>query len=690
MRIFVYEHITGGGLIASREAEQGPDFAALETEALAMLTAVVRDLQAAEGAEPTWLLDASLASQRPELIDLVVGTEAERTAEFDRLSAAAELTLLIAPETDGILVGLARRVERLGGRLASPSSAFIAWAADKQLVADTLRAAGVNSPHGIRLRPDDLWPKHFLAPAVLKPIDGCGSTDVRRMSETRQDARGESLRTWRLERFVPGQSASISLLRGPAGIFPLPACSQRLTDDGRFSYLGGKLPLSNDLDLRARKLALSAAAAMPEWTGYIGLDLVLGAADDGSEDFVIEVNPRLTTSYVGLSALAHADLARAMIDVVAGRTPTLAFRTEPHEFDTSGRVGIERPSIIALDIGGANLKASDGASFVRAKPFALWRHPEKLADELAALLADAGEFRSLAVTMTGELADCFRTKREGVAAILDAVAEAFPSLAEANEIRVFLTDGSFVEPEEAKTRWVETSASNWYATALFAARRFAEQSGVLIDIGSTTTDITAFLEEEPSAAGRTDSDRLISGELVYTGVVRSPICAVVQRLPLYGRLCGVAQELFATTRDAYLILDRLPEDKCHIETGDVDTADGRPATKEFALERLARMVCADRESFDLGDAKQAAIAVLEAQVRQISAAIDRVVQRLGRKPELFVVCGQGEFLAREVLKHRGWTGSIVSLADELSPEASTAGAAYAVAWLANQVRDEAS
>ena len=685
MRIFVYEHITGGGLIASRAGDEVGDLTSLRTEAKAMLSAVIADLRAAEGLEPTWLLDAEFAAEWPEFVDVVVASEAERDAAFDRFVAAADLTLLIAPETDGILAGLARRVEELGGRLASPSSAFIDWAADKQLVADTLRDAGINAPHGIRLGPDDRWPKHFLAPAVLKPIDGCGSTDLRRLSETRQDARGESPRTWRLERFVPGRPASIALLRGPAGIFPLPACSQRLTEDGRFTYLGGSLPLAADLDARARKLALTAAVAMPEWTGYIGLDLVLGAADDGSEDFVIDVNPRLTTSYVGISALAHANLARAMIDVVAGRTPTLAFRTEPHEFDASGRVGIVRPSIIALDIGGANLKASDGTSFVRTRPFALWRHPEKLAEELAALLADAGEFRSLAVTMTGELADCFRTKREGVGAILDAVVAAFPQLAEANEIRVFLTDGSFVEPEEAKTRWVETSASNWYATALFTAERFAEQSGVLIDIGSTTTDITAFLEGEPSAAGRTDSDRLISGELVYTGVVRSPICAVVQRLPLYGRLCGVAQELFATTRDAYLLLDRLPE-----EAADFDTADGRPTTKEFALERLARMVCADRESFDLGDAKQVAIAVLEAQVRQISAAVDRVVQRLGGKPDMFVVCGQGEFLAREVLKQRGWTGSIVSLADELSPEASTAGAAYAVAWLANQARDESS
>lgn len=682
MRIFVYEHIVGGGLIAARAAGTDETLGALVDEARAMLMAVVADLRAADGLKPSWLVDADLfdAAMAPYFTadDVTVSTEAERAAEFDRLAAACDFTLLIAPETDGILAGLAHRVVEVGGRLASPSTEFIAWAADKHQVCETLREAGINAPSGLKLGPDDRWPKHFLAPAVLKSIDGCGSTDIRRLSETRQDARGESRRIWRLERFVAGQAASVALLRGEAGIFPLPACSQRIKDDGRFEYLGGTIPLAEDFAARARKLALAAAAAMPDWTGYVGFDLVLGAGSDGSDDFVIEVNPRLTTSYIGLRAIAEKNLAQAMIDVVAGHTPQLAFRNEAMEFDTAGNVTRAGSRVMALDIGGANLKASDGAEFVRSRPFPLWRNPTQLATELAALLADAPTFPSLTVTMTGELADCFRTKQEGVATIVDAVVEAFPDHAAAGEIRVFLTDGSFALPDEAKQRWNAAAASNWLATAIFAAEQHAGQAGVLIDIGSTTTDVIPFTDGVPCGDGRTDSDRLTSGELVYTGVVRSPICAVVPRLPLHGRLCGVAQELFATTRDAYLLLDQLAEDAT-----DTSTADGRPATKEFALERLARMVCADRESFDLGDARQAAIAVLEAQVRLISAAVDRVVQRLGSEPELFVVCGQGEFLAREVLKQRRWSGEVVSLAAELGPAASIAGPAYALARLAN-------
>lgn len=682
MRIFVYEHITGGGLIEARATGTDDALGTLVDEARAMLLAVFADLRAADSLEPSWIVDAELfnAAMAPYFTshDVAVSTEAERAEEFDRLAASCDLTLLIAPETDGILAGLAQRVVAVGGRLASPSAEFIAWASNKHQVCETLREAGINAPSGLELGPDDRWPKHFLAPAVLKPIDGCGSTEVRRLSETRQDARGESRRTWRLERFVAGHAASLALLRGAAGIFPLPACSQRIKDDGRFEYLGGAVPLANDLDARARKLALAAAATIPEWTGYIGLDLVLGAAEDGSDDYVIEVNPRLTTSYVGLRAIAATNLAQAMVDVVAGRAPHLEFRSEAMEFDTSGNVVKAGSRVMALDIGGANLKASDGAEFVRSRPFPLWRNPTQLAAELGALLADAPTFPSLAVTMTGELADCFRTKQEGVATIVDAVVEAFPEHASAGEIRVFLTDGSFAMPEEAKLRWNAAAASNWLATAIFAAELFPGRAGVLIDIGSTTTDIIPFADGMPCGDGRTDSDRLTTGELVYTGVVRSPICAIVPRLPLHGRLCGVAQELFATTHDAYLLLEHLAEDPL-----DTSTADGRPATKEFALERLARMVCADRESFDLGDARQAALAVLEAQVRMISAAIDRVVQRLGDEPELFVVCGQGEFLARETLKQRRWSGEVVSLAAALGPAASLAGPAYALARLAN-------
>src|SRR5262249_27130143 len=142
----------------------------------------------------------------------------------------------------------------------------------------------------------------------------------------------------------------------------------------------------------------------------------------------------------------------------------------------------------------------------------------------------------------------------------------------------------------------------------FAGRFAPRGPALLIDIGSTTSDIIPLRDGVPVPQGLTDPERLATGELVYTGVQRSPICALIAEAPWRGATCGVAQELFATTWDAYLMLGDLPE-----EPGDEATADGRPATKACAHDRLARMICADRSLFDEQDAVAMSGAVRDAQ-----------------------------------------------------------------------------
>jgi probable H4MPT-linked C1 transfer pathway protein len=329
--------------------------------------------------------------------------------------------------------------------------------------------------------------------------------------------------------------------------------------------------------------------------------------------------------------------------------------------------------ILALDVGGANLKASDGAAYHASRYFPLWRNPQGLAEALRALIAEAPPSRTIVATMTGELADCFATKREGVAAIVEAVVAA----ADGREVQIYLTDGTFALPEDAKRRHLEAAASNWHATASLVARQIVPSAGVLVDVGSTTTDLIPMVGGRVAAAGRTDPERLATGELVYTGVVRSPICAVTPTLPWRGRVCGVAQELFATTLDAYLLLGLLPEDEA-----DRNTADGRPATRVAAHDRLARCLCADREMFDERDARVAAAVVQQAQIRRIAEAFTRVTQAMAEPPRTIVVAGQGEFLARAALRHAGWVGPIVSPADEFGPIASQVAPAFALARLA--------
>jgi len=327
-------------------------------------------------------------------------------------------------------------------------------------------------------------------------------------------------------------------------------------------------------------------------------------------------------------------------------------------------------NVIALDIGGANLKLADGKGFSASRCFPLWKEPARLAEILEALLAVSPNAEVLAVTMTGELADCFATKTEGVCAILDAVEQA----ASGREVLVYLCDGRLVEPQTARAEALLAGASNWHVLADYARRFCHGKPGFLIDIGSTTSDIVPVGQGGPLALGRTDPERLAAGELVYTGVERSPVCAVVRELSWQGKSCSVAQEVFATTLDAYLLLGELAED-----AEDFQTADGRSRTKKNAHGRLARTICADVTMFSHEEAKRAAEAIREAQLQQLLVAAKQVLGRMKSPPETIVISGQGEFLARRLVERMGKDISIVSLAEKIGPEISRSACAHALA-----------
>jgi predicted ATP-grasp superfamily ATP-dependent carboligase len=139
--------------------------------------------------------------------------------------------------------------------------------------------------------------------------------------------------------YTPGFAASVAFLAGGGQRFVLPAVEQRLSGDGRFRYLGGRLPLPENLDCRARRLAERAVECVEELYGWFGVDLVLGDAENGSDDAVIEINPRLTTSYLGLRRLARFNLAEMMLAVVTGSpTPPREWESEIIVFHADGRV----------------------------------------------------------------------------------------------------------------------------------------------------------------------------------------------------------------------------------------------------------------------------------------------------------------------------------------------------------------
>ena len=343
---------------------------------------------------------------------------------------------------------------------------------------------------------------------------------------------------------------------------------------------------------------------------------------------------------------------------------------------TSSLTSPDQLAILGWDIGGVNTKAArvvagagkQPAVTARCLPYELQRDPRALAANLVRLSRDLrGEERGPhAVTMTAELSQAFRTKREGVSFVLDALGEAFPE----EELRIYAVSGEFLTPAQARVRPLEVGASNWAATARLVGRFMPDC--ILVDIGTTSTDIIPIAAGEPEATGRTDPERLLSGELVYTGALRTPVEAVAHEVPLWGGRAGASADGFALIGDVHLWLGRLrPEDYT------VVSPDGRGATREFAGERLARVVCGDREMLDQATVDGIAAALAEAQLERVTSALMRVQARRS-SVDIAVVTGLGDFIAADAARRAGLR--VVALSEYLGDGARTA-PAVAVAWL---------
>ena len=334
--------------------------------------------------------------------------------------------------------------------------------------------------------------------------------------------------------------------------------------------------------------------------------------------------------------------------------------------------------IVGLDIGGANLKAATHEGELRCQPFPLWQRPDDLKESLRELVSTLGPPPDLvAITMTGELADCFETRHEGATFIIDQVEDAFPDAL----IRIWMTSSEFAEPDDARELTSLVAAANWHALATWVARTVPTGPAILLDIGSTTTDIIPLLDGAPNHSGATDLERLISGELLYTGAGRTPICAVLPAVTLRSAPVPLAAELFATTLDAHILQGNVSENP-----QDTTTADGRPATKENSRNRLAHMVCCDHTDLDEQDLLAMAEQVVAAQTRQIVSALERILKRCehqAKKPAV-ILSGSGDFLARNVVETAGVSrfSHIYELAKMYRSDVSQSACAFAVARLA--------
>jgi (4-(4-[2-(gamma-L-glutamylamino)ethyl]phenoxymethyl)furan-2-yl)methanamine synthase len=301
-------------------------------------------------------------------------------------------------------------------------------------------------------------------------------------------------------------------------------------------------------------------------------------------------------------------------------------------------------AVVGWDIGGAHLKAAcveNGritAAIQVAAPLRLGL--ERLAHAFAEAKALIGQADCQAVTMTGELADTFSSRAEGVARL---TAAAVRELAQ-SRVMIYAGRAGFVAPADAAKHVTDIASANWFASASVVSRAIG--SSLFMDMGSTTTDIVPIVNGAVAARGYTDAERLANGELVYTGLVRSFLMATANRVPFAGGWTGLIHENFASMADVHRILGSLPDGADQMES-----ADSRAKTVAASQARLARMVGRDVDDADASAWTALAQYFAEAQIRAITDG-GMLVLSEGQLPANapIVAAGIGAGLLQEVAR----------------------------------------
>lgn len=306
-----------------------------------MLRAVVEDLSAFS--ETSVVLDDRLGIE----IDCnrVVAFDSSLPVWAQWVGAAkdCDAALIIAPESDGLLAKGVAMLRSSGVDVVAGSGDFLRVASDKLLTAQVLHSSGVAHPPYIAVEDERMIGvvagcERF----VVKPRDGCGTQEIKTFKDFRE-ARKTLNKNSVMQGWVPGRSISISLISSGNNQIFLPAVSQEISDSV-CEYIGGCGPLNDKAQRRATALAARAIAAMPPTArGFVGLDLVLG--DSPSQDYVIEINPRLTTSYVGLREMIHGNLAARLFDIETGPVSCKASVNSVH-WTPDGHVRVDTPQVV--------------------------------------------------------------------------------------------------------------------------------------------------------------------------------------------------------------------------------------------------------------------------------------------------------------------------------------------------------
>jgi probable H4MPT-linked C1 transfer pathway protein len=299
--------------------------------------------------------------------------------------------------------------------------------------------------------------------------------------------------------------------------------------------------------------------------------------------------------------------------------------------------------ILGWDIGGAHLKAAVLDSRGRVVwaiqlPCPLWMGLEHLDRAMRQILEKESNAAWHAITMTAELADLFPSRARGVVALLGEIGRHLPP----QRTLVFAGLDGFLSVRRAVAKPGRVASANWVASAQVVADELAD--ALFVDIGSTTTDIVPLRGGALAMRGLTDRDRLACEELVYAGVVRTPVMALADRIPFGGEWIVPMAEYFATAADVYRLTGELPED-----ADQLPAADNGGKTERDSARRLARMVGRDLESAPMPAWKQCARYLADLQLWRTRQACERVLSRGAVPGDAPVVgAGVGGFLIRKL------------------------------------------
>jgi probable H4MPT-linked C1 transfer pathway protein len=336
--------------------------------------------------------------------------------------------------------------------------------------------------------------------------------------------------------------------------------------------------------------------------------------------------------------------------------------------------------VIGWDVGGAHLKravlGADGRlEAVAIAPCALWQGLGRLDQALDGLppAPQAPSQGTSFVTMTGELVDLWPDRATGVAALGQALAERLGA-----QTQFYAGPAGFVGADALAAHAGDIASANWHATANALAQRLP--AGLLADMGSTTTDFVPFSDGAVRAVAYADADRLVAGELVYSGIARTPVMALAPALPFRGTWVPLMAEHFATTADIYRLIGELPE-RADLHPA----ADGGPKTEEASARRLLRMVGRDLGPGGLDEAGVLAAAASEAQFGLLMRGLGRVLAAGLPEDAPLVGAGVGRGLMARLAVRAGRPyrdiGTLLAEGTDLAGAAADCAPAVAVARL---------